>query len=598
MLTIKLILQMSNSEDRFKIIKLLCLVILMAILDVAGVASVMPFMAVLGNQEIINNNFIILFLFETATEMGASTNTEFLLMLGMLNLLILLTSFSFKAYVTHTQMKFVYMHEASISANLVRGYLNQPYLWFVDRNSADIAKNVLSEVQAVITGSLLPLVVLIAHGAVAFALMVLLVIVNPLIALFTGLSLAIVYLTIYGAFSAYLEKIGVLRVESNKARFKAIAEAFGAIKDVKIANLEHVYARRFSEAAVKYASNLTVSQLIAQLPRFLVEGIAFGGIMALVLAMIFAGKDLGEILPIVGVYVFAGYRLMPALQNIYTSLTQLRFSGPALANLCSEFGKLNLSKDAKGSSCALGLEEAVELRNVSFAYNGAKVPVLNNLSIYVQARSTVAFVGPTGCGKTTLIDIMLGLLEPKSGGAFIDGVRLDNDNSKHWRRSVGYVPQQIFLADTTVSENIAFGIPPADIDQSAIERAAKIANIHSFVVDNTANGYATIVGERGVRLSGGQKQRIGIARALYHSPEILIFDEATSSLDGRTEKIVMEAVKNLRKKVTIIIIAHRLKTVQNSDNIFFFSGDGLLDQGTYDDLKARNPAFKTLSDLA
>lgn len=598
MLTLKLILQILSAEERLKMLKLFLLMLVMALLDVVGVASIMPFMAVLGSPEIIETNTTFAYFYGLTTSVGVTSKTQFLFCLGIINLCLLFVSLAFKAFVVYAQMGFVYMQEASISARLVEGYLNQPYSWFIEKNSSDIGKTVLSEVQSVIIGSLLPMVVLVAHSAVAFALLVLLVIVDPIVALATAMTLAIIYAAIYRTFSHYLRRSGVSRVEANRARFESVGEAFGAIKDIKIASLEDVYARRFSRPAVEYASNLTFSQLISQLPKYAVEGLAFGGVMALILTMMVGGEELGEILPVVGVYVFAGYRLIPALQNIYISLTQLKFSGPALTNLCVELNDLDALDNSRRQLNIMSFKKVVEMRNISFTYKRAKRPVINKLSIDVRARTTVALVGPTGCGKTTVIDIMLGLLEPDSGGVFVDGTLLDDTNRKSWRRSIGYVPQQIFLADASIAENIAFGVSPTNIDHAAMERAAKIANLHSFIVTSMADGYETNVGEKGVKLSGGQRQRIGIARALYHSPEVLIFDEATSALDGYTEKAVMEAVNNLGKKITIIIIAHRLKTVRSCDEIFFFSEQGLSDRGTYESLKANNKSFRALAKLA
>jgi len=299
-------------------------------------------------------------------------------------------------------------------------------------------------------------------------------------------------------------------------------------------------------------------------------------------------------LPIISLYAFAGYRLMPALHQIYGAFTQLRFAGPALDALHADLMRLQPAHP-NPSQDAIALRQAITLNQIQYRYPNAPQPALKSLSLTIPAKSMVGFVGATGSGKTTTVDLILGLLEAQQGTLAVDGQVITEHNRRAWQRAIGYVPQQIYLADDTVAANIAFGLDAKDIDQEAVERAAKIANLHEFVINELPQQYQTTVGERGVRLSGGQRQRIGIARALYHNPQVLILDEATSALDNLTEQAVMEAVNNLGHDITIILIAHRISTVRQCDQIYLLERGKVKAGGTFDELVVNNAQFKSMA---
>jgi ABC-type multidrug transport system fused ATPase/permease subunit len=296
-------------------------------------------------------------------------------------------------------------------------------------------------------------------------------------------------------------------------------------------------------------------------------------------------------LPIISLYVFAGYRLMPAIQQIYSSFVSLTFTEPAINNLSEDLKNLkpiNLNRD-KGS---ISFKKSIILKNIDYNYPNSSRTALKNISLSIPIKSSIGLVGATGSGKTTTVDIILGLLEPQKGILEVDNKIITQQNTRAWQRCIGYVPQHIYLSDDTVAANIAFGVDPKNILQSKVVHASKIANLHKFITDELPQQYETAIGERGVRLSGGQRQRIGIARALYHNPQVLILDEATSALDNQTEKAVMEEVNNLNKDITIIIISHRLSTVKKCDQIFFLKNGKLESQGTFDELIKVNENFR------
>ena len=582
-------------RERRRSYLLLGMIVVMALLDAMGVASTMPFISVLAKPETVDSNPYLAAAYD---HLGFESTERFLLFLGIVVFVALVTSIAFKAITTYALLHFTQMRRYALAMRLVAGYLRQPYDWFLSRHSADLGKTVLSEVDQVVSGSLVTFMQFFAHGAVVVALLGLLIVIDVALALTVAAVVGGVYCAIYLRLRGYLGRIGEDRVRANRERFEAIQEAFGGVKEVKVAGIEGVMLGRFYGPAKRYARREAAALLAAQLPRFVLEILSFGGMLAVILYLMAGDGGIHEALPMLSVYAFAGYRLIPALQQVYAQFTRMRFTGPALDALHRDLGSLepesadNLSRQPPAP---LGIRCGLRLEQVVYTYPMAAQPALNSLTLEIPAGATIGLVGPTGCGKTTTVDIILGLLRPQAGQLVVDGEPITPDNVRAWQRSVGYVPQHIYLTDNTVAGNIAFGVAPEQVDPVAVEHAARIANLHDFVVNEMPNGYETTVGERGVRLSGGQRQRIGIARALYHDPEILILDEATSALDNLTEQAVMEAVHRLGNSKTIILIAHRLTTVHGCDQIFVLDKGRLVGQGSYDDLLANNACFAEMA---
>jgi ATP-binding cassette, subfamily B, bacterial PglK len=595
MQAIKKLLALLTPPERKRAGMLMGMILVMAFLDMLGVASILPFMAVLANPELVQTNAVLNAAFIISSHIGIRTPEQFLFALGVLVFVLLVASLAFKALTTHAQTRFALMREYSIGRRLVEGYLHQPYSWFLNRHSADLGKTILSEVQKVIENGMIPMMTLMAQSTVALALLILLLIVDPLLALSVGVVLGLAYGIIFVVMSGRLKRLGQARIDANQERFTAVSEAFGAVKEVKVGGLEHAYIQRFDAPANIYAQSEASARVIAQVPRFALEAIAFGGMLLLVLYLMSKSGTFASALPIIALYAFAGYRLMPGLQQIYAAFSQLRFAGPALNALHQDLSSLQAADAQHGYPSLLPLTQAITLSQVSYRYPHAPQLVLKGIDLVIPAFSTVGLVGATGSGKTTTVDVILGLLEPREGALKIDGQPITAANRHRWQRAIGYVPQHIYLSDDSVAANIAFGVNAKDIDQQAVERAAKIANLHDFVVNDLPQSYATTVGERGVRLSGGQRQRIGIARALYHNPQVLILDEATSALDNLTEQAVMEAVNNLGHDITIILIAHRLSTVRQCDQIYLLERGEVKASGTYQELIETNQQFEAMT---
>ncbi len=589
--TFKKIISLLTSQERKKANLLMSMLLVMAFFDMIGVASIMPFMAVLTNPDIIQTNIILNKGFQFLSVIGVQNNKQFLMVLGIIVLILLLVSLFFKALTTYAQMRFTYMREYSLSRRLVERYLHQPYDWFLNKHSADLGKTILSEVDHVISGGLNTMMNLIAQTLVASAILILLIIIDPKLALIVFFTLGTAYGFVYKFSRSILKRTGKERMEGNQWRYTAVSEAFGAIKEIKVGRFENIYSQKFSVPAKNYGLSQLSAQMVIELPRFALEGIAFGGMMLISLYLISQSESFIKAVPIMALYVFAGYRLMPAMQQIYNSSSRLRFIGPSLDFIYKELKDLQITKPYEHQNI-LTFDKDITLNNISYHYPNTSRITLKNINFKILARTTTGIVGTTGGGKTTIVDIILGLLEPQHGMLKVDGKIIDKKNRRAWQHLIGYVPQQIYLADDSIAANIAFGIDHKDINQKNVEYAAKIANLHEFVINELPQKYQTKVGERGVRLSGGQRQRIGIARAIYNKPKVLILDEATSALDNLTEKAVMEAVYKIGDSMTIILVAHRLSTVKNCDNIVLLQDGKLKEQGTYEKLIQTNSNFK------
>ncbi len=591
--TIKKLLDLLSVHERKEASLLLLMILVMALLDMIGVASILPFIAVLTNPQLVESNQLLATLYSVGNFQNIE---EFFFALGLIVFLILCLSLIFKALTIYSQLRFALLREYTIGRRLIEGYLHQPYSWFLNRHSSDLGKNILSEVGAVISGGIMPMITVIAQGAVTISLTVLLLIVDPLLSMLVALVLGSLYTLVYKSISKYLDFIGIERLKANQDRFNAVSEAFGASKEVKLGALESIYLKRFSKPAQTYAYNQATAQVVAQIPRFALEGIAFGGLLLVVLYLMIQSNTFAETLPLIALYAFAGYRLLPALQQIYASLTQLRFARPALNALHSDFMGLKPIEKISDTT-KFNFKKNIVLSNISYSYPNSERTALTDINIDIYSNSTVGIVGMTGSGKTSTVDIILGLLVPQKGSLQVDGKIISERNKRAWQKTIGYVPQQIYLIDDTIAANIAFGIEPQNIDEDALIRAAKMSNLHDFIINELSSGYKTVVGERGVRLSGGQRQRIAIARALYHKPKVLVFDEATSALDNLTEKIIMEAVHNLGDKITVILIAHRLSTVKVCDNIYFLENGRVRSQGSFDTLRNKDEKFRKMADV-
>jgi ABC-type multidrug transport system fused ATPase/permease subunit len=588
------VLSFLDPQERRRVFLLFGMILVMGLIEVMGVASIVPFMYVMTDPGIVETNP---YLARAYHGLGFTETRDFMLFLGIVVFLLVVFGLLFKALTQYAIYRFSTMRNYSISTRMLKGYLHQPYTWFLHRNSADVAAAVLTQVNELVGRAILPSIRFLASSIVIVFLVLLLVVAQPMVALTAALVLGTAYGAIYFGVRRFLARLGVERHDANRQRFRVAAEATGGIKDLKLMGLENVFLRRYQREAKRVAERDAMIGAMSEVPRYVLEAIAFGGLMFFVLFLLMRGEGtLLDIIPILALYAFAAVRLFPALQQAFAALSSMQFGRATLDRLHQDFEEnAAAARSSRLATPPLRLTDRLELADVSYAYPQADRGALHGLDLTIQARTTVGIVGGTGAGKTTAVDLILGLLVPDRGEVRVDGTAITPANLRAWQRSIGYVPQQIFLTDDSVTANIAFGLEAAEIDPVAVERAARIAELHDFVTRELPQGYDTIVGERGVRLSGGQRQRIGIARALYHDPDVLILDEATSALDNLTERAVMDAVRNLGGDKTVIMIAHRLTTVRDCDVIFMLDQGRLSAAGSYDDLLRSSGKFRALA---
>ena len=581
-----------NNQERIHAFKIVLVMLIMAIIEMAGIASVLPFITLLANPDIVETNIIVKKIFNFTKYYGVENIFQFNIVMGVFVFLILIFSIFFKALTAYIQFSFVEMREYSISKRLVESYLSQPYFWFLSRHSSDLGKTVLSEVQAVINGYLKPFMDLIAKSFVIIAIMYLLFLTDSNLTFFIFFYIGTAYLLIYLWLRNKLKKHGEIRSKENQSRFKILSDAFEAIKEIKIGGLEHRYLELYKNSANNFARSKVYAQIFRQLPKYFLEAISFGGVILLILYLILKKGNLNESLPIISLYVFAGYRLLPSVQSVYASISNIIFFKSALDNIITELRNVKKYKLKKNNN-EMNLKDKIFLENICFQYPNMNKNILNNINIKFPAKSITGLIGLTGSGKTTIIDIVLGLLEPQKGSIIIDTEIINTNNYQTWQKLIGYVPQNINLIDDSVISNIAFGEQSnVDIDIERVIKVSKIAQLHNFILNNLPNQYQTKVGERGVKLSGGQRQRIGIARALYHNPKVLVLDEATSALDDETEKKIMDSIKNLSKSLTVIMVAHRKNTIKYCDLIYKINNGQVDNYGTFEDLFQKKTNFK------
>ncbi len=594
---LKRLLDLLEAKERRQLYFLLAAITLMGLIDVLGISSVLPFMAVLAKPDVIQSARPLQVVYDY---FGFSSTTQFLFFLGVVALVTITATNVFTLLVSRALLRYCYLLGHAMSERMLQGYLCRPYAFFLTRNSSALMLNVMGEVTGVVHGILVPGVHLVAKSVVAACVLTFVVLMQPGLAIAFAVVLGGAYLAMFTFVRSRVSRLGAYSQTANGERYRLTTEVFAGIKDLRLLAREGEYFDRIRQASREYALNQSSTELIAMAPRYALETIAFGAVLVLVLYLLAVEREMSRMVPLLTLYAFAAYRLLPAFQQVFSSLTHIRFNLASLDIVARELTQLRNSTDGVETMFLdmpfpLAFEHTIGLEQIVYRYEGRDCPVLDGISLSIAKNTTVGLVGETGSGKTTLVDILLGLLQPAQGRLLVDGKPINAENLRAWQQNLGYVPQQIFLSDDTIARNIAFGVPTSKIDRARVEEVARIAKIHDFVVGQLPQQYDTAVGERGVRLSGGQRQRIGIARALYHDPAILVMDEATSALDGITEDAIIDAIHTLAHRKTIILIAHRFATVQDCDTIYLLDQGRLADQGSYDELIARSEQFRAMA---
>lgn len=590
-----------SNKQRKQFYLLQVLVVIMSFTELLGIASIAPFMALVGDTSILEKNNVLAILYEMS---GITDPMSFIFYTGLLVLIALTVSTIVSMYTTWRLSLYGASVGIEIADQLYTYYMKENWQFHASGSSAQLTKQVSTEAMRITLGIVQPLMNMNAKIILALLISISIFIYNPLIAIIGLTVFVFAYFVLYKLVRKQLMIRGRELSEVSTERFRLMNEGFGGIKDVLLLNRSSDFIERFQNSGFIYARALGVNAGISQVPRYFMELIAFGSMIGLVLLLIKWNEgDLGSVLSILAVYALAAFKLLPALQQIYVSITQIKGNISAFEAIETDLKRsyeqstedsLQKNDSLKFNYKRPKFNNSCQLKNIVFNYPNKETPAVNNVSMNIPANSVIGLVGSSGSGKSTLIDIFLGLLDPKSGHLEVDGVPITQQNKRPWQDMLGFVPQSIFLSEGTIAENVAFGLPNKDIDIEQVREALELANLDELV-SQLPEDINTKVGERGVQLSGGQRQRIGIARALYHKADILVFDEATSALDGITEKIIMDAIHDFSGKKTIIMIAHRLKTVQKCDTIFLMEKGEIVDSGTYDYLVENNPQFREMA---
>ena len=546
---------------------LILILVMSAAFELAGIVSVLPYVNLVLNPELLRESKSLVFLTQN---LNIKDDQIALMVVGCLCLALFTLGTIFKILSNFLILKFSHTRNHAIAERLLASYFSLDFEEFTTRHTSDYLKVILTEVTQVTSAVLMPLLNLIAHGLVVVLITGFLVIINPLVAVMVLCTLPAAYLVTYWLIKDKLVQLGQTRDMANAERYASLSEAVNGIRDLKLGARHPEFLKRFSSSSLKYARAIYLSQSLVLLPKYILELLIFGGMLVGILVLLNDPQTLATYMPVVAVYAFSGYRLLPSAQILYGVFSNLKFSLPALDNVSSNKGLDKALAHVPRSNTdysEVQFDERIDVEALSFKFKGSDELVLADVNFTINRGEVIGVVGPSGSGKSTLIDLLLGLLTPTQGSIYLDNIKLSSEKVEAWQRCISYVPQTIYLLDDSFTNNIAFGAPSSEVDFERVLGVSRIARIDEFIEASAENGFDTHIGERGVRLSGGQRQRLGIARALYATSQVLVLDEATSALDSATESEIIDSVLNTFAGNTIIMIAHRISTLKRCDKI-------------------------------
>lgn len=588
-----------NVNEKRKLILLAITKFISGFMDMIGVASIAPFLAVITNKNLLETNDLILKL----KSYFQLDNNNFILLLAILSLLLIvinqivrLLSLWYENYVSHSLW-------LSFHTKLFKFYLNRSYSYHIQTNSNQLLEKLSIQANATVAGLITPLFQILGNIFTFIFLIALLFIADPFVTSVLLVTTGIFYLLIFNNLKKKISEYGEYGPEFSSKTFKLSDQAFRSIKDIKIKNNANFYINLFNKLAHRYAKNSINFQFLINFPRSAMElFIYFFGYSVVIFLLIYETQQFNEVVVVLGIYALALQKLLPATQNIFHQISQARYYRPSFEKIYTDLKlSLEIPLEKKNTNTDFQLTEKklfhkeITFNEIKFKYPNSKNIALEIDNLSIEKNRFLGITGSTGSGKSTFIDILIGLLKPSSGQIKIDKEKIQNINMNDWTNKIGYVPQFAFMADDTITNNIALGLDEKNINMKRIQKVCEICEISEFIENNLPNKYSTRIGEDGVRLSGGQRQRLSLARAIYKKPDLLILDESTNSLDNNTEKLILNNFLK-QENLTVIIVSHRIPTLKNCDKIILFNKGKIDNIGDYDSLMNTNSIFKSLAE--
>ncbi len=589
---LKKLYRLFTRREKIKSLGLLFLMIINALMEMVGIGAIPAFILVVASPEKVMAHPVT----GPITQwFGIETGRE-LLVVGSIGLIVFFVAKGLLSSLIHyIKIRFVQHKFMQLSHRLFSMYMLAPYSFYLSRNSAELLRNVNSETQIIIQNVFVPLLSIALSGITMFFILGLLLTVEPLFSLIAvgglgGLSWAFMRLI-----KKKTAKYGQDEVAQRNISNKVVLQGLAGLKDIRVLGRELSFLNQYAESIRRKAKAQFFRSFIQSLQRPVFEAITVAGVLGLALILTMRDESIESIIAVLGLFAAATYRLMPIFRDLMIDITTLRYSIYSIDPVYDDLMRLKnkTEKPSEQKDPAFSFKKEITLEDVSYVYPNSSEQAIRDIGIRIPRGSAIALVGKSGAGKTTLVDALLGLLKIQQGTIKVDGSDIYAD-TRAWQRNIGYIPQFIYLTDDTLLRNVALGLEDHEIDMEKFRQATEAAQL-SELVESLPEKEHTMLGERGVRLSGGQRQRVGIARALYHNPELLIMDEGTSALDSITEKYIIDSIERLKGERTVVLIAHRLTTVKNCDVIYFMENGRITDQGTYDELYRTNESFRGMT---
>ncbi len=581
-----------NRRERINGALLLCGMALGAMFEAVSIGLLIPFIAVLKEPELVDKapaaRSVLSFL-------NIHEPQEMLIAIGLGLVGVFVIKSGYLVLLYRWLFRYVFEKHVNLARQLLTGYLNVPYTFHLQRNSSELIKVTTETIQRFTTGFLVSLLIVLGELLVVVALIIVLMLIEPLATFGAVLVLGIPTTLIYRSMQRRLAASGRLAERSMGSMIQWTEQAIGGIKETLVVGRALFFIDHQGYHAQRFADSWRSVMLLSSIPRLVVDTLAVSAMVAIALVILMRGQDMQSLLPVLGMFAVAAIRLTPSTSRIASGLAQLRFLYATTEVVYNELRAIERARPAptRAPSLPLPFERSIVLEHLSYRYPSMPQRAIEDVSLEIPRGHWIGLIGPTGAGKTTLVDLMLGLFVPTAGRILVDGYDLQ-DHVVAWQRNIGYVPQDVYLMDDTVRRNVAFGLPDHEIDDDLVWRVLRAAEVDNLV-RSLPGGLDAIVGERGDRLSGGERQRLGIARALYHDPQVLVVDEGTANLDNETEAEIVRTLAGLRGEKTIIVVAHRLPLVRNCDCVYLLEHGRVRNSGAYSDLFSTEPGFREVA---